>query len=450
MFPILVVSQSYLATRCEDGTFANYTPGSQFQNNLKRLLVSLYDHGSGSNFSYQTTQGSDPDKVHGLFICRGDLSADTCQDCIDVANGKIQSDCQYKKEGSIWYDECVVRYSHASFFGTFSLEEENCICYFNNDELKESRNSSQIQRLFNNLINQATNSTSNGLYAKGDVNITSARKVYGMVQCTQDLSQSQCRNCLSSALTKYANTTDCPSGKMGKRILTPSCNTRYEVYPFLRNRSTRPPDSGNRTRNDTKVSQTGGTKSKKLAVAISTTLSATLVIVLLGCCTYCKTRKGTEEKDYQPGDQLLDLTEDNSQRSDHFLDLTEDNQLTESFDGETVVKSNKFPLIRLDVIRTATQQFSVQNKLGEGGFGPVYKGTLVDGKEIAIKRLSRVQEFKAEVTLIAKLQHKNLVRLLGCCLEAKELLLVYDYMPNKSLDVHLFGLFLNFYYLRDF
>lgn len=93
----------------------------------------------------------------------------------------------------------------------------------------------------------------------------------------------------------------------------------------------------------------------------------------------------------------------------------------------------------------ATDDFSVQNKLGEGGFGPVYKGKLPEGVEIAVKRLSRssgqgLVEFKNELILIAKLQHKNLVRLLGCCMQSEEKMLVYEYMPNKSLDSFLFGL----------
>ncbi|KAL9463409.1 hypothetical protein AB3S75_001256 [Citrus x aurantiifolia] len=94
-------------------------------------------------------------------------------------------------------------------------------------------------------------------------------------------------------------------------------------------------------------------------------------------------------------------------------------------------------------IAAATDNFSPANRLGQGGFGPVYKGKLQDEQEIAIKRLSKssgqgIVEFKNEAKLIAKLQHTNLVRLLGCSLQGGERLLVYEYLPNKSLDFFIF------------
>ncbi|XP_074581307.1 receptor-like serine/threonine-protein kinase SD1-8 [Curcuma longa] len=101
------------------------------------------------------------------------------------------------------------------------------------------------------------------------------------------------------------------------------------------------------------------------------------------------------------------------------------------------------PLFDLDTITEATQSFSLSNKLGQGGYGPVYKGKLKDGQEIAVKRLSETSsqgsnEFKNEVRVIAKLQHRNLVRLLGCCVQARERMLIYEFMPNGSLDSLLF------------
>ncbi|XP_049367906.1 G-type lectin S-receptor-like serine/threonine-protein kinase At4g27290 [Solanum verrucosum] len=101
------------------------------------------------------------------------------------------------------------------------------------------------------------------------------------------------------------------------------------------------------------------------------------------------------------------------------------------------------PLFDFETISHATNNFSLSNKLGEGGFGPVYKGVLKDGQEIAVKRNSRysaqgTDEFKNEVIFIAKLQHRNLVKLLGCCIQAEEKMLVYEYMPNNSLDWFLF------------
>ncbi|KAK1440210.1 hypothetical protein QVD17_06035 [Tagetes erecta] len=103
----------------------------------------------------------------------------------------------------------------------------------------------------------------------------------------------------------------------------------------------------------------------------------------------------------------------------------------------------ELPLFGLSTLLNATNNFSVNNILGEGGFGPVYKGVLEDGEEIAVKRLAKastqgLEEFKNEVISISKLQHRNLIKLLGCCIEGAETMLVYEYMPNKSLDFFLF------------
>ncbi|KAJ0257986.1 G-type lectin S-receptor-like serine/threonine-protein kinase [Hirschfeldia incana] len=97
----------------------------------------------------------------------------------------------------------------------------------------------------------------------------------------------------------------------------------------------------------------------------------------------------------------------------------------------------------MNIIETATNNFSLSNKLGQGGFGSVYKGKLQDGKEIAVKRLSSSsgqgkEEFMNEIVLISKLQHKNLVQILGCCIEGEERILIYEFMLNKSLDTFLF------------
>lgn len=131
------------------------------------------------------------------------------------------------------------------------------------------------------------------------------------------------------------------------------------------------------------------------------------------------------------------------------------------------------PFFNLKSIIVATDNFSDANRLGQGGFGPVYKvviltwtlfiwpflksyttifvttanivqGKFPQGQEVAVKRLSShssqgAEEFKNEVMLIAKLQHRNLVRLLGYCIEANEKILLYEYMPNKSLDTRIFG-----------
>ncbi|PRQ31532.1 putative protein kinase RLK-Pelle-DLSV family [Rosa chinensis] len=113
--------------------------------------------------------------------------------------------------------------------------------------------------------------------------------------------------------------------------------------------------------------------------------------------------------------------------------------------GNTEGGNEDIELLKFDLgtISKATDNFSDNYKLGEGGFGPVYKGTLKEGEDIAVKRLSKcsgqgIKEFMNEVMLIAKLQHRNLVKLLGCCVEGDEKMLIYEYMPNRSLDYFIF------------
>ncbi|CAI9756562.1 unnamed protein product [Fraxinus pennsylvanica] len=114
-----------------------------------------------------------------------------------------------------------------------------------------------------------------------------------------------------------------------------------------------------------------------------------------------------------------------------------------NFQEENQEEDLELPLYDLATIFAATNSFSFNSKIGQGGFGPVYKGKLPNGLEIAVKRLSQdsgqgLGEFKNEVILIAKLQHRNLVKLLGLCIQAEERILIYEYLPNKSLDNFIF------------
>ncbi|KAB2044186.1 hypothetical protein ES319_D01G072800v1 [Gossypium barbadense] len=154
----------------------------------------------------------------------------------------------------------------------------------------------------------------------------------------------------------------------------------------------------------------------KLAIILGTVIAALLGFLLIVCYILRSRRKLKDEVK----DKNLNDREDKDENEDMELAVFE-----------------------FGTIAQATDSFSFNNKLGQGGFGPVYKGTLGNGQEIAVKRLSKssgqgLHEFKNEVKLIAKLQHRNLVRLLGCCIHEDERMLVYEYMPNRSLDSFIF------------
>ncbi|CAN1328180.1 Cysteine-rich receptor-like protein kinase 10 [Linum perenne] len=124
---------------------------------------------------------------------------------------------------------------------------------------------------------------------------------------------------------------------------------------------------------------------------------------------------------------------------------TGDRDAASLFAGEIEEKNPRMVAVPYSFtqLEKATNEFSMANKLGQGGYGPVYKGVLLDGMEIAVKKLSMNssqgdEQFKNEVILTAQLQHVNLVRVLGFCIDGGERMLVYEYLPGNSLDQYLF------------
>ncbi|XP_050379933.1 uncharacterized protein LOC126797337 [Argentina anserina] len=168
-------------------------------------------------------------------------------------------------------------------------------------------------------------------------------------------------------------------------------------------------------------------------VPFSLIIVAVLVSMILLACTISILvwrRKMTNKQDHISRAQL-----DSERRAQDLIDTSEFNEEDE--------KGLDVPFFDLQSILEATDNFSDGNKLGQGGYGPVYKGMFPGGQEMAVKRLSKVsgqglQEFRNEVVLIAKLQHRNLVRLKGFCMKGEEKILLYEYMLNKSLDSFIF------------
>ncbi|KAI8525193.1 hypothetical protein RHMOL_Rhmol13G0210100 [Rhododendron molle] len=420
---------NYLVIECPNtnlSTTSTYTPNSTYRTNLNTLLSNLSSNSNASNGFYKSTAGSSPpDVAYGLFLCRSDVSAVVCRDCVVYATGDAVQRCPGSKQVTIWYVECMLRYSNESMTSSiFSVPGIGGAILSN------------TQNVMTNITDPASSDDSGKKFATTEANYSSVQQVYGLAQCTPDLSDFDCNNCLRNCISQLPS---CCDAKQGGRVLFRSCNIRYEMYPFYNaSAAPLPPSPVVPPPPPTTTTTRSSPVRKGNAITIGLSVSASVVLVLLGSGIYRQRRRKIIAKDERENIQEVQL-----------LDLAQgrivDDYSTDNLQGEKPAKSHDFPSLQLDLVLVATKHFFEENKLGEGGFGPVYKGTLPDGKEIAVKRLSRnsgqgLQEFKNEISLIARLQHRNLVRLLGCCLEGNELMLIYEYMPNKSLDFFLFGI----------
>ncbi|CAH8357162.1 unnamed protein product [Eruca vesicaria subsp. sativa] len=331
----------------------------------------------------------------------GDVSLEDCRNCVTFSVNESLKRCPIQSEVVLYYDKCMLR--------PCLLQMEEAQTMLSNVIIPTNQQEEYRELVLSMMNNAAVEAASSRKFGAREANFT-AFKVYGLVQCTPDLTTQDCLLCLETSNNQL------PTTRTGARILLPSCNSRYETYPFF-NKSTAstfslplpPPVS------PPQPEFSNARKSRSSSVLVVAIVVPVIVVVLLFIAGYCFLAKKAKK------------TYETSPTFNHADDLTTIDSL--QLDYRT--------------IQGATNYFSEDNKIGQGGFGEVYKGIFSNGTEVAVKRLSKSSEqgdteFKNEVVVVAKLQHRNLVRLLGFSLEQEERILVYEYVPNKSLNYFLF------------
>ena len=204
----------------------NFTTNGPYKTNLKKLLGDLYYQTPSQGFALDSV-GSYPFQTYGLALCRGDVAAADCKTCVKEASNEIHKRCPYNKGAIIWYDNCLVKYLNKDFFG--QIDNQNKFYMYNLRNVSEATIFNQKTReLLSQLAKEA--SVTPKLYAVGELELGESKKLYGLAQCTRDLSNSDCFKCLDGAIGELPS---CCNGKEGGRVVGGSCNIRYEIYPFV-------------------------------------------------------------------------------------------------------------------------------------------------------------------------------------------------------------------------
>ncbi|XP_042497887.1 cysteine-rich receptor-like protein kinase 42 isoform X2 [Macadamia integrifolia] len=332
--------------------------------------------------------------LYALAQCFGGLSQTDCDRCLVASQDKIKPCLRYPS-GRIYLDGCFLRYERFRFFKQWSDPQTDTIkcsrtCGNITDPSLYHEFLKKLANLFINVTGTASEHDGFGLgEAKGGVN-----PVYILAQCWKTVSKTGCIACLKNAARGLIS---CVPGKEGI-AMNAGCYMRYSTNKFYGDKADQIDDSDNKN-------------PITVVVILSISCLAFLLLSLVGgCLGYAR------------------LSENNAERRRR--KVANESKSNLNFNYETLER--------------ATDSFNPSRKLGQGGGGSVFRGDLPDGRTVAVKRLffsnrQWVDEFFNEVNLISEIQHKNLIKLLGCSIEGPASLLVFEFAPNMSLDQYLFG-----------
>jgi hypothetical protein len=211
-----------------------------YRENLNSLFSSLSSKNQIDNGFYNFSAGDNSDKVNAVALCRGDLTASNCRSCVNMSAHELLLLCPNKKEGIMWYMNCTVRFSNNSIFGVMELKPLRAL-YSSANVTDGSGTFKQVRRnLLDSLRSKAASGDSIRKLAIGAANSTYFN-IYALLQCTPDLEEQECINCLNQTIGFLPK---CCDDAAGARVLTPSCNLRYEDNVFYDTTpAVRPPSS---------------------------------------------------------------------------------------------------------------------------------------------------------------------------------------------------------------
>ncbi|KAI3996252.1 hypothetical protein MKX01_026720, partial [Papaver californicum] len=317
-----------------------------YRSNRNLLLSSLTNSFNKTiilNGYYNDTIGRKPDTAYGNYQCRGDTTLEDCRSTVDLAVKEVLLSCPDSKEAVITYKEIVaLKFSNESYFSTmrdapyFPLPNANSVT--SPDEFNPGLDklvNHILENVASNGVSNTSSSTNRNLYGIGSIDVSSSQKIYGLAQCTADLSVKNCTQCLRGIMDNYRKSF---SGRVGGRAICWSCYFRYETYLFYGPNATSPPfpsPNMNPPPSKPKISR----KVFLIIIAVPSVITVLSIIIILYFCV--KRRKKVLIK-----------------------------RIVEDIDEIQSAESLQY---KFSTISAATHNFSDANKLGRGGFGTVYK-----------------------------------------------------------------------------